>query len=89
MEEKNRQTRQFKQKQREVYTESLTEVKLNQQIQYVYNEMIKDPDINYVRVRFDRAAMPFVTEALSHLAAEVMPCAEENEYIIMRTEESL
>ena len=38
LQEKNRQSRQFQQKQREVYNESLIEVKLMQQLQYIVDE---------------------------------------------------
>lgn len=87
--EKNRQVRQFKQKQQEVYNESLTEVKLNQQLQYIANSMLEDPTIESVRIRFAQEALPFVNEALRVSSLKVTECAEENEYIISVDEELL
>lgn len=87
--ERTRQSRQFKQKQHEIYNESLVEVKLNEQLQFVLDEMIRDHDINYVKIRIAPTAMPFITEAISHLPVEVIECAEKNEFLLVRGEESL
>lgn len=87
--EKTRQSRQFKQKQREIYSESLAEAKLSEQLNYIVSEMAQDCDINYVHIRIAPEAKPFITEAINHLPVEVIACAEENEYIIMKDKESL
>lgn len=89
LQEKSRSTRQFKQKQKELYMEGLTETKVNQQLQYYVTEMQNDPEINYIRIRFAREASPFIMSALSRVTSEVIECAEENEYVIMRDTELL
>ena len=89
LQEKNRQSRQFQQKLREVYNESLIEVKLMQQLQYIVDEMINDPTIETIRIRFAQSALPFVEDAFAHTPLRVTECAEETEFIISCDEELL
>lgn len=87
--EKRRLVRQFRTKQKEIYMEGMTETRLNQQLTYILDEMRKDPDINYVRIRFAKEANPYITDALKRVTSGVIECAEENEYILMRDTELL
>lgn len=82
--EKNRQARQFKQKQSEIYKEGLLEVKLGEQLTQILNEMYADESITSVTIQVADIALPFLSELLPNLHCEVIPCAEATKFILLK-----
>lgn len=85
-EEKNRQQKQYRQKQHEIYQEGLVEVSLRNQIKAVLDIMDQDPDIQALTIEIAQEGLPFVSDILETLHCEVIPCTEPGRYIFMHTE---
>lgn len=85
-EEKNRQQRQYKQKQNEIYQEGLAEVSLRNQIKAVLDIMDQDSDIQALTIEIAQEGLPFASDILESLHCEVIPCTEPGRFILMRTE---
>lgn len=84
--EKNRQQKQYKQKQNEIYQEGLAEVSLRNQIKAVLDIMDQDPHIQALTIEIAQEGLPFASEILETLHCEVIPCTNPGQYILMRTE---
>lgn len=81
--EKNRQRRQFKQKQGEIYREGLTESKLRDQLTHIVTEMRADPSITSVRIEIAKEGLPFISGLIPQLECEVISCASPTEFVLM------
>lgn len=81
--EKNRQRKQFKQKQSEIYSEGFTESKLRDQLMQVVTGMYKDPSITSVRIKIAKEAIQFISGVLPQLECEVVKCTDPSEFILM------
>ena len=84
MAEKTRQSKQFKQKQNEIFQEGLTEVKLYEQLSQILEEMYADNSITSVTIKVADAALPFLSGLLPNLHCEVIPCAEATQFILLK-----
>ena len=81
-EEKNRQKKQFKQKQGEIYREGLIESKLREQITSIVEGMYEDPSITSVKIEIAEEGLPFASGIISQLECEVASCASPAEFIL-------
>ncbi len=86
LEEKNRQKKQYKQKQYEIYQEGLAEVSLRNQIKAVLDIMDQDPSIQALTIEIAQEGLPFASDILESLHCEVIPCTQTGQYMLMRTE---
>lgn len=84
--EKNRQKKLYKQKQTDIYKESLAEVSLRNQIKAVLDIMDSDEHIQALTIEIAQEGLPFASDILESLHCEVIPCTEPGQYILMRTE---
>lgn len=84
--EKTRQSKQFKQKQNEIYQEGLTEVKLSEQLFQILDEMYADDSIASVKIQVADTALPFLSDLLPKLHCEVISCAEATQFILLKNE---
>lgn len=82
LDERNRQRKQFKQKQSEIYKEGFTESKLREQLNGLIAEMYEDPSIVSVKISISKEALPFISGIIPTLQCEVNPCASPTEYIL-------
>ena len=84
--EKNRQARQFKQKQNEIYNEGITEVKLQEQLMQILDEMYQDPSVSTVTIEVAKSGLPYLSDILPRLHCVVIPCAEPTKFILLKDE---
>lgn len=84
--EKNRQKKQYKQKQNDIYQESLVEVSLRNQINMVLGMMDSDEHIQAMTIEILPEGLPFASDILGSLHCEVIPCTTTGQYILLRTE---
>lgn len=84
LDERNRQSKAFRQKQQEIYREGLIEAKLNEQIMQAVDLLYSDDNIDSIQISIAEVGLPFLSSILPSLQCEVLECASPTEFILLR-----